>query len=159
LFHGLALTVASIIIYADPSVAGLTEFVPLPVRLFYVVTNVLLILYTIVLYVLMLSRKQSAIAHNVIFNILSVVFLVAWHFLDMKSMHGTVVDAVPNIVCSVYIPRFQRVRWTFRRGPVGAGMHCRWPSDALPASPWASSPWPSSTWPSSLADSSPPVLD
>lgn len=51
LFHGLALTVASIIIYADPSVAGLTELVPLPALLFYVVTNVLPILYTIVLYV------------------------------------------------------------------------------------------------------------
>lgn len=61
----------------------------------------------------MLSRKQSAISHNVIFNMLSLVFLVAWHFLDMKSMLGTVIDSIPNIVCSVYILRSKRVRRTF----------------------------------------------
>lgn len=125
-FHGLALTVASIIIHADPSVADLTEFVPLPALLVYIVTNVLLILYTIVLYALILRRKRSAIAHNVIFNVLSVVLLVAWHVLDMKSMLGTVVDSVPNILCCVYMLRSKRVRRTFRRGPGrrGTGHGC-----------------------------------
>jgi hypothetical protein len=34
--HGLELTIASLIISADPSLAGLTSFVPVPALIFYV---------------------------------------------------------------------------------------------------------------------------
>jgi Protein of unknown function (DUF2569) len=113
--HGLELTIASVIIYANPSLAGLTSFVSLPALLLYVIPNVILILYTVVLYVLMFARKRSAIAHNVVFNILSVVVLVGWHVFHMKSTLGTLVDSVPNIVLLIYILRSKRVSRTFWR--------------------------------------------
>ncbi len=113
--HGLGLTVASLIVAADPSLAGLTSFVPLPALLFYVVSNSLMILYAVLLYVLMFRRRRSSIAHNVVFHALSVTFLLGWHVLDMKSTLGVVIDIVPNIVMATYIVTSDRVRQTLRR--------------------------------------------
>jgi hypothetical protein len=113
--HGLELTVASLIIGADPSLAGLTSFVPVRALVFYVVSNTLLILYTILLYVLMFRRKRSAIAHNIVFNALSVAFLLGWHALHMKSTMGVTIDTVPNVLMTAYILTSRRVRQTFRR--------------------------------------------
>ena len=53
--HGLVLTVAAVVIYAKPALAGLTSFGPLGWLLFYVVANVVLAVYTAVLLVLMLQ--------------------------------------------------------------------------------------------------------
>jgi hypothetical protein len=111
--HGLELTVASLIIGADPALAGLTSFVPASSLAFYVGSNALLILYTILLFVLMLRRRRAAIAHNVVFNILSVAFLIAWHALHMKSTVGVAIDSAPNIVMAAYIVSSTRVRQTF----------------------------------------------
>ena len=113
--HGLELTIASLIISGDPSLAGLTSFVPVPALLFYVISNLLLILYTVFLYVLMFRRKRSAIGHNVVFNVLSVVFLVGWHIFHMKSTIGVAIDSSPNIVMAAYILTSKRVRRTFCR--------------------------------------------
>jgi hypothetical protein len=63
----------------------------------------------------MFKRKRSAIPHNVVFNVLSVVFLVCWHFLGMKSTVGTLIDSVPGIVMGIYILTSRRVRRTFTR--------------------------------------------
>jgi hypothetical protein len=113
LVHGAALTVASLVIYAHPAVAGLRSFVPLHFLLFYVATNVLLILYTITLFVLMARRRRAVIVNNVIFNVLGVVFLLLWHVLGEKSNVGTVVDTLPYLIGLAYVLRSRRVRNTF----------------------------------------------
>jgi hypothetical protein len=115
--HSTALTAASIVIYADPSVAGLHSFVPLSALLFYVITNSALILYGIILLVLMWQRRRSAIVNNVVFAVLSIASLTAWHFLGEKSNFGTLVDSAPNLIGAAYILRSARVRDTFIVGP------------------------------------------
>jgi hypothetical protein len=103
--HGAWLTVASIVIYAHPVAAGLHSFVPLSFLLFYVITNVVLIIYAALLLALMRQRRRSAIVNNLLFNILSVTFLLAWHLFREKSIVGTLVDSprtlsVPPMSCS-----------------------------------------------------------
>jgi hypothetical protein len=112
--HGLELTIAALIIAADPSLAGLTSFVPLPALLFYVVSNTLLILYAVLLYVLMFQRRRSFIAHNVVFHAMSVAFLLGWHVFHMKSTLGVVIDIVPSILMTTYIVTSHRVEQTLR---------------------------------------------
>lgn len=107
------LTVATIRIYIKPSAAGLTSFAPLSSLLFYDITNALLIIYAIVLFVLMFRKKKAAIAHNIIFNALSVLLLVGWHFAGEKSDIGTVVDSLPGLVSLWYFLVSKRVRTTF----------------------------------------------
>jgi hypothetical protein len=114
LLHGAGLTIASLVIYAHPALAGLRSFVPLRFLVLYVATNVLLILYTITLFVLMARKRRAAIVHNVIFNVLGVVFLLAWHVLGEKSNVGTVVDTLPYLIGLAYVLRSRRVRNTFR---------------------------------------------
>jgi hypothetical protein len=81
--------------------------------LFYGITNVLLIIYAVVLYILMFRRRKAAISHNITFNALSVLLLVAWHFAGEKSKVGTFVDALPNLVSLWYFLASKRVRNTF----------------------------------------------
>jgi hypothetical protein len=131
--HGLELTVASLIIGADPSLAGLTSFVPVPALVFYVASNAVLILYTVFLFVLMVRRRRSAIAHNVVFNALSVAFLLGWHLLHMKSTLGVTIDIVPNLVMAAYMVTSRRVRRTFR-GPERPGRPGRPERHRVPAS-------------------------
>jgi Protein of unknown function (DUF2569) len=116
LLHGAELTIASIVIYAHPA-AGLHSFVSLGFLLFYVITNVILILYIIYLFRLMFRRRKAAIVNNIVFSILSVLFLVSWHFFGEKSNIGTFVDAAPNIIGAAYIMLSRRVRDTFTIGP------------------------------------------
>jgi hypothetical protein len=111
--HGLVLTVAAVVIYAKPALAGLTSFGPLGWLLFYVVANVVLAVYTAVLLVLMLQHRKAAIANNIVFNFLSVLFLVMWHLLGEKSLVGTVVDSLPGLVGLGYVLTSKRVRGTF----------------------------------------------
>ena len=110
--HGLELTIASLIIYANPSLAHLTSFVPLWALLLYVGTNLILIVYGVVLYILMVKRKRAAILHNAVFNVLSVLFLVTWHIFGMKSAVGVAVDSTPSLVMLVYILVSRRVKRT-----------------------------------------------
>ena len=114
--HGLGLTVASIIIYSKPSIAGLHTFVPLGALLYYVLTNIAGAVYTVVLFVLMFRRRQSAIANNIAFNILSASIVVSWHLMGAKSPVGTVVDVLPYLVGLCYVLTSKRVRNTFRVG-------------------------------------------
>ena len=111
--HGMALTAASIIIYIKPSAAGVTSFAPLNALLFYDITNALLIIYAIVLFILMFRRRKEAIVHNIIFNALSVLLLVGWHFAGQKSNVGTFVDALPSLVSLWYFLVSKRVRTAF----------------------------------------------
>lgn len=113
MLHGAGLTIASIVIYAHPAAAGLRSFVPLSLLIFYVITNVILIFYAALLFVLMARRRKSAIISNIVFNILSVAFLVAWHILGEKSNVGTFVDAVPGLAGAAYFALSRRVRNTF----------------------------------------------
>jgi hypothetical protein len=53
LVHGIGLTLAAIVIYSNPSIAGLHSFVPFGALLFYVFTNVVAASYAIVLLFLM----------------------------------------------------------------------------------------------------------
>jgi hypothetical protein len=123
LAHGAALTTASIVIYSDPAVAGLHSFIPLSSLLFYVVTNAILIVYGPVLFILMFKRRRSAIVNNVVFNILSIAFLVAWHLLGEKSNVGTFVDIAPNLLGVVYFLLSRRVRDTFIISPRSSLLH------------------------------------
>lgn len=113
LVHGAALTIASIVIYAHPAAAGLHSFVPLGFLLLYVTTNIALIIYAIFLFLLMARRRRSAIINNIVFNLLSVAFLVTWHVFGEKSNLGTFVDAVPGLVGAAYFMLSRRVRNTF----------------------------------------------
>jgi len=113
LMHGAVLTIGSIVIYAHPAAAGLNSFVPLGFLLLYVMTNIILIAYAIFLFVLMARRRRSAIMHNIVFNVLSVAFLVTWHVFGEKSNFGTLVDSVPNLVGAAYFTLSRRVRNTF----------------------------------------------
>jgi hypothetical protein len=111
--HGAWLTVASIVIYAHPAAAGLHSFVPRSFLLFYVITNVVLIIYAAGLLALMTHRRRSAIVNNLLFNVLSVAFLLAWHFLREKSIVGTLADSTPNLIGAAYVVLSGRVRRTF----------------------------------------------
>ncbi len=111
--HGMALTAASIIIYIKPSAAGVTSFAPLSALLFYDITNALLTIYAIVLFILMFRRRKAAIIHNIIFNAVSVLLLVGWHFAGQKSNVGTFVDALPSLVSLWYFLVSKRARTTF----------------------------------------------
>jgi Protein of unknown function (DUF2569) len=113
--HGLELTVASLIIGANPSLVGLTSFVSAPALAFYVVSNTLLILYAALLFTLLSRRSRAFIAHNVVFHTLSVIFLLGWHVFHMKSTLGVAIDVVPNIVMTAYILLSERVRKTLSR--------------------------------------------
>jgi hypothetical protein len=117
--HTIALTAASVIVYNKSATAGLAATVA-PLKafslssvLFYGITSVLLIIYAVVLYILMFRRKKAAISHNIIFNALSVLLLVAWHFAGEKSNIGTFADALPNLVSLWYFLVSKRVRNTF----------------------------------------------
>lgn len=111
--HGAALTTGAIGVYAHPAAGGPHSPFPLGSLLFYVATNLILILYTIVLFVLISLRRRSAIVNNVIFNVSSVVFLVVWHILGEKSDVGVLVDSAPNLAGVAYILLSKRVRSTF----------------------------------------------
>jgi hypothetical protein len=113
LLHELQLSVGAIIIYADPSIDGLRTFVPLGALLLYEATNAVLVALTIVAYSLMFRRRRAAIAANITLNALSVSFLVAWHFLGMKSQAGTAIDALPGLILLCYFLLSKRVRNTF----------------------------------------------
>jgi hypothetical protein len=113
LLHELQLSVGAIIIYADPSIDGLRTFVPLGALLFYEATNAVLVAITIVAYSLMFRRRRAAIAANIALNTLSVSFLVAWHFLGLKSQAGTAIDALPGLILLCYFLVSKRVRNTF----------------------------------------------
>lgn len=96
LVHGLGLTVAALIIYGNPSLAGLHSFVPLWALLVYVVTNIALVAYGVVVLVLMAKKRKAAIINNIAFNILSVAVVVCWHFIGAKSHLGTILDSLPD---------------------------------------------------------------
>jgi hypothetical protein len=72
-----------------------------------------LVAYGVVLFVLMLTKRRAAIANNILFNALSVAFLVSWFLLGAKSPIGTVVDALPGLAAIAYFSRSRRVRNTF----------------------------------------------
>ena len=118
--HTIGLTVASVIVYNKLATTGLATVAsslkvssPLSSVLFYGITSVLLIIYAVVLYILMFRGRKAAISHNIIFNALSVLLLVAWHFAGEKSNVGTFVDALPNLVSLWYFLVSKRVRNTF----------------------------------------------
>lgn len=113
LAHGVALTIGSIVIYSKPSLAGLHSFIPLWGLLIYVVSNLALVAYGGALFVLMSRGRKAAIAHNILFNALSITFLVVWFLLSAKSPVGTVADALPGVAAIVYFARSRRVRNTF----------------------------------------------
>ncbi len=113
--HGLGLTLATLIVNADPSLVGMNSFVPLPSLLLYVISNLFLVLYTVVLYILMFKGLKSAIINNVIFHVLSIAFLVSWHIVGMKSTLGTVIDSTPGIIGVWYMLASRRVRSTFTK--------------------------------------------
>lgn len=113
LVHDLELTIASLIIYANPSLAGRDSFIPLWALLIYVVSNVGLIAYGAVVFVLMLKKRRAAIPNNIAFNALSVAFLIVWFLLGAKSPVGTVVDSLPGLAGIAYFSRSRRVRNTY----------------------------------------------
>ena len=110
--HGLGLTVASVIIHANPSQAGLSAPLPWGYIAFYLVSNVILAAYAVVLVRLIVKKRKSAIAHNAVYCILTIIFLAAWHFLGMKSLVGTVVDSLPGVVGILYFALSARVKET-----------------------------------------------
>lgn len=110
--HNSVLTVGSIIVYIHSAATGRAHVAPGSLA-FYVVTNVALILYVVYLFRLMSRRRRSAIAHNIVFNILSAVLLVSWHLIGEKSTTGTIVDSAPTLVIVAYFLLSGRVRRTF----------------------------------------------
>jgi hypothetical protein len=113
LAHGLALTIGSLVIYTNPSLAGLHSLIPLWGLLIYVLSNLGLVAYGVVLFILMSRERKAAIANNILFNALSIAFLVIWFFLSAKSPIGTFVDCLPGLGAIAYFSRSRRVRNTF----------------------------------------------
>lgn len=113
LAHSLALTIGSLVIYGHPSLAGLHSFIPLWALTIYVTSNLGLIAYGIAVFALMSRERKAAIRHNIVFNALSITFLLVWFFLSAKSPFGTVVDSLPGVAAIAYIFRSRRVRNTF----------------------------------------------
>jgi len=118
--HGLGLTVGAVVIFTDPARAGLTSFVPLGALLFYVITNIVLAVYTAVVLSLMRRRREAAIVNSIVLNCLTVLFLTLWHLFGEKSPVGTIVDSLPGLIGIAYILRSRRVRRTFVRSRGGA---------------------------------------
>ena len=81
--------------------------------MYYIISNVALLVYLIYLFILMKRRRRSAIIHNILFNLLSAVFLVTWHAIGEKSATGTIVDSIPSLVIVAYFLVSGRVRKTF----------------------------------------------
>jgi hypothetical protein len=111
--HNSFLTVGSIVIHAGHSSAAGSHHVPVGSLVYYIISNVALLVYVIYLFILMKRRRRSAIIHNIIFNLLSVVFLVTWHAIGEKSTAGTIIDSIPNLVVVAYFLVSGRVRKTF----------------------------------------------
>jgi uncharacterized integral membrane protein len=110
--HNTILTIGSMVVYVNSSDTGHSH-VPLASLIFYVATNLVLILYVIYLFRLMSRRRKSAIMHNVVFNLLSAVFLLSWHLIGEKSTTGTIADTAPSLVLAAYFLLSRRVRRTF----------------------------------------------
>lgn len=110
--HNSILTVGSVVVYAHSAATGRSH-VLLVSLIFYVATNVVLILYVIYLFMLMSHRRKSAIVNNIAFNLLSAIFLLSWHLIGEKSTTGTIADSAPNLVIAAYFLLSRRVRRTF----------------------------------------------
>jgi Protein of unknown function (DUF2569) len=117
LLHGMGLTVAVIVIYSNQSTTSLHTFLPLGSLLVYVITNSILIFYTVLLFFLVFRKRHAAIVNNIAFNVLSILFVIGWHFLGEKSLVGTVIDATPGLVGLWYFLVSKRVRNTFAAEP------------------------------------------
>lgn len=115
ILHGLVLTVAAVIVNANPSLGGLSEPVPWSYIAFYIVTNAILAVYTVVVMRLIVTKRRSAVTHNAIWAILTVAFLVAWHFLGMKSLVGVFADSAPGLLGVLYLALSPRVKETLTR--------------------------------------------
>jgi hypothetical protein len=113
--HGVVLTVGAVVIFTDPARAGLASFVPLGALLFYVITNIVLAIYTALVLCLMIRRRLAAIVHSIILNCLTVLFLTLWHLFGEKSPVGTIVDSLPGLIGIAFILRSRRVRGTLVR--------------------------------------------
>ncbi len=113
LAHSLALTIGSVVIYSKPSLAGLHSFIPLWALLIYVISNLGLVAYGVALFILMARERKAAITHNIVFNALSIAFLLVWFSLSAKSPFGTIVDSLPGVLAIGYFVRSRRVRNTF----------------------------------------------
>lgn len=116
--HGLGLTVAAVIVNANPSLGDLDEPVPWSHIVLYAATNAILMGYTVVVMRGILHRRRSAIIHNAVLALLTTTFLGTWHLLGMKSPIGVVVDSAPGLVGIVYLARSKRAAQTLTR-PTG----------------------------------------
>ncbi len=114
--HGLGLTVASVIINAKPGLAGVSQPKPRGSIAFYVATNVVLATGSIALIVLSIKKQRVAIPINAVWAVATIVCLVAWYLLGMKSPTGVVVDSTPGMVGLVYFALSGRVRETLISG-------------------------------------------
>jgi hypothetical protein len=110
--HGLGLTVAAVVVNANPSLGGLREPIPWSYIAFYIVTNVIVAAYAVVLMLLIVKKRKRAVVHNAGYAILTIIFLVIWHFLGMKSVLGVVIDSMPGLVGMLYFALSARVRET-----------------------------------------------
>ena len=91
--------------------------------LIYVISNLGLVAYGVVLFALMSRERKAAIANNILFNALSIAFLVIWFFLSAKSPIGTVVDSLPGLAAIAYFARSRRVRNTFTNAATNNDLH------------------------------------
>jgi hypothetical protein len=114
LLHGVGLTIAALVVEANPSLVGLTDLGQGSHITFYVVTNVLLAGYLVLLLWLIGTKRRAAIVHNYLYCVFSIGCLVAWHALGMKSTVGTVLDSLPGIAGILYFATSTRVRQTLR---------------------------------------------
>jgi hypothetical protein len=113
--HGVGLTIATVVIDANPSLVGMTDLGPESHIAFYLVTNCLIAVYTLILLWLILTKRRAAIVHNYLYCAISIGCLLAWNVLGMKSPVGTVIDSLPGVVGILYFAASTRVKRTLRR--------------------------------------------
>jgi hypothetical protein len=74
-----------------------------------------LALYSLLVVWLVLRKRRAAVVHNAVWAVLTVICLVAWHFLGMKSQIGVVVDSLPGLIGVIYFACSKRVKLTLVR--------------------------------------------
>jgi hypothetical protein len=100
--HAIGLMIAATIITANPSLVPGTSVRGWDEVTFYLVTNLVLVVYGGALVRLILKRRRSAILHNYALCGLTICFHVLWHQLGMKSTTGLFVDSMPAVLGAIY---------------------------------------------------------
>src|SRR5262245_39893979 len=102
--------IAATIITANPSLVPGTTVRGWGEVTFYLVTNLVLILYGAALVRLIVKRRRSAVLHNYTLCGLTICTHLVWYEFGLKSTIGVFVDSLPALLGSIYFATSRSVR-------------------------------------------------